>query len=130
MCGSLVLMFAAIRLQGPRFKPRPGQKFGSRFLLHAHPGHPEISPQGPKLVILPVPISSPQMTRGLYMLEVCGYSIFATRTPSTGPLSVPVPDPYSKLLPEPTRGYTHTRHCQGLCSCQPNRLSTRHVVIV
>src|SRR6218665_3272843 len=25
--GSLVVTFAAIRLQGPRFKPRPGQKF-------------------------------------------------------------------------------------------------------
>ena len=35
--GSLVITFAAIRLQGPRFKPRPGQKFETRFLLHAHP---------------------------------------------------------------------------------------------
>src|SRR6218665_3419633 len=31
---SLVVMFAAIRLQ---FKPWPGQKFETRFLLRAHP---------------------------------------------------------------------------------------------
>src|SRR6218665_11175 len=24
------------QVRGPRFKPRPGQKFGSGFLLHAH----------------------------------------------------------------------------------------------
>src|SRR6218665_1121904 len=30
VCGSLIVTFAAIKL------PRPGQKFGSRFLLHAH----------------------------------------------------------------------------------------------
>ena len=34
---SLVVMFAAIRLQGPRFKPRPGKKFETRFLFHAQP---------------------------------------------------------------------------------------------
>ena len=34
---SLVVTFAAIRLQGPRFKPRPGQKFETRFLFPAHP---------------------------------------------------------------------------------------------
>ena len=33
---SLVVTFAATRLQGPRFKPRPGQKFETRFLLRAH----------------------------------------------------------------------------------------------
>jgi len=32
----------ALRLPGPWFKPRPGQKFGSRF------AHPETSPQEPK----------------------------------------------------------------------------------
>src|SRR6218665_2746296 len=36
VCCSLVVMFVAIRLQGPRFKPLPGQKFETRFLLHAH----------------------------------------------------------------------------------------------
>ena len=34
---SLVVMFTAIRLQGLWFKPRPGQKFETRFLFHAHP---------------------------------------------------------------------------------------------
>src|SRR6218665_645201 len=34
---SLVVTFAAIKLQGPRFKPRPRQKFETRFLLHVHP---------------------------------------------------------------------------------------------
>ena len=34
---SLVVTFAAIRLLCPRFKLRPGQKFQTRFLLHAHP---------------------------------------------------------------------------------------------
>ena len=34
---SLVVTIMAIRLQGPRFKPRPGQKFETRFMLHAHP---------------------------------------------------------------------------------------------
>src|SRR6218665_1068717 len=38
-CGSLVITFAAITLPGPRFKPRPGQTFLSRCLLHAHPMH-------------------------------------------------------------------------------------------
>src|SRR6218665_2702488 len=32
---SLVVTFAAFRLQGSRFKPRSGQKFETRFLLHA-----------------------------------------------------------------------------------------------
>jgi len=31
-----VVTFAAIRLLGPKFKPQPGQKFASRFMLHAH----------------------------------------------------------------------------------------------
>ena len=30
-------MFAAIRLQGPGFKPRPGHKFETKFLLHSNP---------------------------------------------------------------------------------------------
>src|SRR6218665_1734788 len=34
---SLMVTFAAIRLRGPTFKPRPGQKLEPRFLLHAHP---------------------------------------------------------------------------------------------
>ena len=34
---SRVVTFAAIRLLGPWFKPRPGQKFETRFLLHSHP---------------------------------------------------------------------------------------------
>ena len=34
---SLVVTFVAIRLQGLRLKSRPGQKFETRFLLHAHP---------------------------------------------------------------------------------------------
>ena len=33
---SRVVTFAAIRLWGPGFKPRPGQKFEARFLLHSH----------------------------------------------------------------------------------------------
>ena len=33
---SRVVTFAAIRLRGPGFKPRPGQKFETRFLLHSH----------------------------------------------------------------------------------------------
>ena len=41
---NLVVTFAAIRLQGPRFKPRPGQKFETRFLLHVH----SCSPLGPQ----------------------------------------------------------------------------------
>ena len=45
VCRSRVVMFAAIRLWGPRFKPRPGQKFETRFLLHSHPGGGEgVSP--------------------------------------------------------------------------------------
>src|SRR6218665_1878106 len=35
--GSLVITFAAIRLQGPSFKSRPRKKFLTRFLLHALP---------------------------------------------------------------------------------------------
>ena len=34
---SRVVKFAAIRLRGPGFKPRPGQKFKMRLLLHSHP---------------------------------------------------------------------------------------------
>src|SRR6218665_3598685 len=42
---SRVVMFAAIRLRGPGFKPRPGQKFETRFLLHSHPSGGEgVSP--------------------------------------------------------------------------------------
>jgi len=33
---SLVVTFAAIKLQGPRLKPRPGQKFETKFLLQTH----------------------------------------------------------------------------------------------
>ena len=33
---SLVVTFPAIRLQGPWFKPRPGQKFETRFLGPQH----------------------------------------------------------------------------------------------
>src|SRR6218665_253273 len=33
---SVVVKFAAIRLPGPRFKPRPGQKFETRFLGPQH----------------------------------------------------------------------------------------------
>src|SRR6218665_308888 len=48
-------------------------------------------------------------TRGLRVQHLC----YPIRTRSTGSLAVPVPDPYSKLLPDPTRtrGYTRTRHC-------------------
>src|SRR6218665_107338 len=42
---SRVVTFAAIRLRGPGFKPRPGQKFEMRFLLHSHPSGGEgVSP--------------------------------------------------------------------------------------
>src|SRR6218665_1803014 len=43
---SRVVTFAAIRLQGPGFKPRPGeQEFETRFLLHPHPSGGEgVSP--------------------------------------------------------------------------------------
>ena len=34
---SRVVTFAAIRLRGPGFKPRPGQKFETRLLLHSYP---------------------------------------------------------------------------------------------
>ena len=47
-CGvarSRVVMFAAIRLRGTGFKPRPRQKFETRFLLHSHPSGGEgVSP--------------------------------------------------------------------------------------
>src|SRR6218665_523999 len=36
-CAVVVATFATINLRGPRFKPRPGQKFETRFQLHAHP---------------------------------------------------------------------------------------------
>src|SRR6218665_1555407 len=32
-----MVTFAATRLRGSGFKPRPGQKFETRFLLHSHP---------------------------------------------------------------------------------------------
>ena len=57
--GSLVVMFAAIRLPGPRFKPRPGQKFGSRFML---PAHPKTSSEEPKIVPVLVPIPDTKRT--------------------------------------------------------------------
>ena len=39
------VMFRAIRLRGPGFKPRPGQKSEMRFLLHSHPSGGEgVSP--------------------------------------------------------------------------------------
>src|SRR6218665_1626844 len=42
---SRVVTFAAIRLRGPGFKPRPGQKFETRLLLHSHPSGGEgVSP--------------------------------------------------------------------------------------
>src|SRR6218665_1871090 len=42
---SLVATFAAIRLRGPRFKPRPGQKFETRILLQSHlSGGEDVSP--------------------------------------------------------------------------------------
>jgi len=34
---SRVVTFAAVRLRGSWFKPRPGQKLETRFLLHSHP---------------------------------------------------------------------------------------------
>src|SRR6218665_102548 len=45
--------------------------------------------------------------RGLRVQLFC----YPTLPRSTRPLPVPVPDPYSKLLPDPTRtrGYTRTR---------------------
>src|SRR6218665_4077058 len=64
-------------------------------------------------------------------VEVCGYSIFATRTRSTGLFTVP--DPYSKFLPDPyPRVYPYPSQLSlpmhSLCSYQANRLATRHVV--
>ena len=49
LCSSVhrrrVVMFAAIRLRGPGFKPQPGQKFETTFLLHSHPSSGEgVSP--------------------------------------------------------------------------------------
>ena len=42
---SQVVTFVAIRLRGLRFKPQPGQKFETRFLLHSHPSGGEgVSP--------------------------------------------------------------------------------------
>src|SRR6218665_96450 len=42
---SRVVTFAAIRLRGPGFKPRPGQKFETRFMLHSQPSGGEgVSP--------------------------------------------------------------------------------------
>ena len=42
---SRVVTFAAIRLRGPEFKPRPGQKFETRLMLHSHPtGGDGVSP--------------------------------------------------------------------------------------
>src|SRR6218665_843370 len=67
---------------------------------------------------------------GLRVQHFC----YPTRTRSTGPLPVPVPDTYSKFLPDPTRtrGYTRTRQLglpmHSLCSYKANRLATRHVV--
>ena len=70
-------------------------------------------------------LSSGVYPRGLRVQHFC----YPTRTRSTGPL--PVPDPYSKLLPDPTRtrGYTRTRHCQAFpCIVYvPTRLIVRHV---
>src|SRR6218665_2409390 len=62
-----------------------------------------ILPKSPVNLLIP--------TRGLRVEHVC----YPTRTRSIGQLPVPVPDPYSKLLPNPTRtrGYTRTRHCQA-----------------
>ena len=61
--GRLVVTFAAIWLPVPRFKPRPGQKLGLRFLLQAQ--H-EASPQEPKMV--PVPVPSPDTKRAWLMV--------------------------------------------------------------
>src|SRR6218665_115753 len=36
VCRSRVATFAVIRLRGPGFKPQPGEKFETRFLLHSH----------------------------------------------------------------------------------------------
>ena len=66
-----------------------------------------------------------------YLLEVCGYSIFATRPVPVAQVRYPYgrtrTDPYSKLLADPTRtrGYTRTRHCQAfLCIVYvPTRLT-------
>ena len=59
-------------------------------------------------------LAQEQEARGLRVQHFC----YPSRTRSTGQLSVPIPDMYSKLLPDPTRtrGYTRTRHCQAfLC---------------
>jgi len=34
------ILVVTLDCQGPRFKPRLGQKFESIFLLHAHPKNP------------------------------------------------------------------------------------------
>src|SRR6218665_3785158 len=72
--------------------------------------------------------------RGLRVQHIC----YPTRTRSTGPLPVPVPDPYSKLLPDPyPRVYPYpslsSLHMHSIRSYQANTLcmlSTWHVVIV
>src|SRR6218665_3864716 len=51
---AMMVTFVAVRLQCPRFKPRPGQKFEMRFLLHAHPDpllgpRNQVSEQVPRL---------------------------------------------------------------------------------
>ena len=61
--GSLVVTLAVIRLPGPKFKPRLGQKFGSRFLFHHSCMHtPKKPPQKPKMILVPVP--SPDKKEG------------------------------------------------------------------
>src|SRR6218665_2559548 len=55
---SPVVTFAAIILQGPRFKPRPGQTFEMRFLHHACAPH--TPPRGPQHEVPePVPRNAP-----------------------------------------------------------------------
>jgi len=45
-------------VRGPRFKPRSGQKFGSRFLLHARP----YSTSGTTSQCIPEPVPSLELT--------------------------------------------------------------------
>jgi len=66
-------------------------------------------------------LAQEQEARGLRVQHFC----YPSRTRSTGPLPVPVPDLYSKLLPDPTRtrGYTlypslSSLPMRSLCSCQ------------
>src|SRR6218665_62812 len=42
-CASVCVLECQVR--GPRFKPQPGQKFGTRFMLHVHPYSAYIGPQ-------------------------------------------------------------------------------------